>query len=85
MNRTKALANQMQYLKPQFEVRKWFKKRGIPIATDIWVYPLYPGGWEAVLGAWDRVWIMKCDRGAIYVKDIQHVQGFNPNGTLKIS
>ncbi len=74
----------LQYKKPQFEVRKWFKARDIPIATEIWIYPEH-NGWEAILGAWDRIWILKCDRGTIYVKDIQHVQGFKPNGTLIIS
>jgi hypothetical protein len=78
--------DQLQYKKPQCEVRKWFKARNIPIATEIWIYPEPPSGWEAILGAWDRVWILKCDRsGTIYVKDIQHVQGFNLNGTLIVS
>jgi len=83
--RKKALANQIQYKKPEVEVRTWFYKRNIPIATEIWIYPLYPNGWEAILGAWDRVWILKCDRGVIWVKDIQAVQGFNENGTLIVS
>lgn len=83
--RKNALANQLQYKRPQADVRKWFKARDIPIATEIWIYPLYPSGWEAILGAWDRVWILRNDRGAIYVKDIQPVQGFHKNGTLIVS
>jgi hypothetical protein len=76
---------QLRYKKPRYEVRVWFKARDIPITTEIWIYPEYPDGWEAILGAWDRVWILKSDRGVISVKDIQHVQGFNPNGTLIVS
>jgi len=83
--RKNARVNQLQYKKPRYEVQKWFKSRNIPIATEIWIQPEYPNGWEAILGAWDRIWILKCDRGTIYVKDIQHVQGFRPNGTLIIS
>lgn len=76
---------QLKHKQPRYEVRKWFKSRNIPITTEIWIYPEYPNGWEAILGAWDRIWILKYDRGTIYVKDIQHVQGFKPNGTLVIS
>ena len=83
--RQNARADQLQYKKPRHEVQKWFKARSIPIATEIWIFAEYPGSWEAILGAWDRIWILKCDRGTIYVKDIQHVQGFKPNGTLIIS
>ena len=76
---------QLKYKKPRYEVRKWFKSRNIPILTEIWIYPEYPNGWEAILGAWNRIWILKCDHGVISIKDIQHVQGFNPNGPLIIS
>lgn len=80
--RKNALVNQMQFRKPQAQVRKWFEERDIPIVSEIWIYPIYPFGWDAVLAAWDRVWILNCDRGKIVVKDIQPVQGFRPNGTL---
>lgn len=80
-----ARANQLQYKKPQQEVRDWFEIRDIPIATEIWIQELYPYGWEAILGAWDRIWILKSKDGVIWVKDIQCVQGFRPNGTLIIS
>lgn len=83
--RKKALADQLKYRKPKKAVEEWFAARDIPIATEIWITPLYPNGWEAVLGAWERVWIMRNDRGDIYIKDIQHVVGFNPNGTLIVS
>ena len=83
--RKNARVNQLQYEKPRHEVRKWFEARDIPIATEIWIYPEYSSNWEAILGAWDRTWILKCDRGTIYIKDIQHVQGFKPNGALIIS
>lgn len=80
-----AQADRMQYKVPQFQVRKWFHQRKILIATDIWIYPDYPDGWEAILGAWDRVWILKSIKGVIWVKDIQPNRGFNPNGTLIVS
>lgn len=83
--KTNASADLLRYKKPRHEVRKWFHTRNIPIATEIWIFPEYPEGWEAVLGAWDRIWILKSIRGTIYVKDIQHVQGFKLNGTLIIS
>ncbi len=76
---------QLRHRQPRNIVRKWFKSRNIPIVTEIWIYPEYPHGWEAILGAWDRIWILKYDRGTIHIKDIQHVQGFKPNGTLIIS
>ena len=80
-----AKANQLQYETPRDEVRKWFKARDIPIATEIWIHTEYPDVWEATLGAWDRIWILKSVRGAIFVKDIQHIQGFKPNGTIIVS
>ncbi len=80
-----AIIDQLKYKKPQHEVRKWFKARDIPIVTEIWIQPLYPNGWEATLAAWDRIWILKSKNGVIWVKDIQPVQGFKPNGTLIIS
>jgi len=83
--RNNGKVNQLQYKQPRCDVRKWFKARNIPITTEIWIYLEYPTGWEAILGAWDRVWILKCNRGTIYVKDIQHVQGFKPNGALIVS
>jgi hypothetical protein len=83
--RKNARIEQLRYKQPRYEVRKWFKARNIPIVTEIWIYPEYPNGWEAILGAWNRIWILKSDRGMIHIKDIQHVQGFKPNGTLIIS
>ncbi len=83
--RKNASVDQLRYKKLRYEVRVWFKARNIPIATEIWILPEYPNGWEAVLGAWDRIWILKSKDGVIWVKDIQHVQGFKPNGTLIIS
>lgn len=80
-----ARADQLKYKKPRHKVRKWFKARDIPIATEIWIQPEYPNGWEAIVGAWDRIWILKSKDGVIWVKDIQPVQGFKPNGTLIVS
>jgi hypothetical protein len=84
--RRNARIDQLKYKKPRYEVQKWFKARNILIATEIWIYPEPPNGWEAIIGAWDRIWILKSDcGGTIRIKDIQHVQGFRPNGTLIIS
>lgn len=79
-----ARANQLQYRRPRQEVRKWFQTRDILIATDIWIYDNC-NGWEAIVGAWDRIWILKSKDGVIWIKDIQHVQGFKPNGTIIVS
>ena len=80
--RKNARANQVQF-KPLIKVvEKWFKHRDIPMQTDVWIYPNYPNGWEAVVGAWDRVWIFECYKGSFSIIDVQHMQGFKPNGTL---
>jgi hypothetical protein len=80
-----ARANQLQYYRgPRHEVQKWFKSRDISIATDIWILDDY-NGWEAIVGAWDRIWILKSKNGVIWIKDIQPVQGFKPNGMMIIS
>lgn len=80
--RQNARANQIQFKPLKKEVEEWFKHRDIPIQTDIWIYPNYPNGWEAVVGAWDRVWIFESYKGRFSIKDVQHMQGFKPNGTL---
>lgn len=82
---SKAQADQLQYKHPRKVIRSWFKKRDILIATDIWIHPRYPYGWDAILGAWDRVWILRVHQNNITVVDIQHVQGFRRNGTLIVS
>lgn len=77
--------NQAQYEQPKEVIRQWFAERDIHIATDIWIHPRYPYGWEAILGAWDRVWIIRVHKNNITIVDIQHVQGFWRNGALIVS
>ena len=80
-----AQINQAQYPHPKKVIREWFEKADIYIATDIWIHPRYPYGWDAVLGAWDRVWILRVHKNNVTVVEIQHVQGFRPNGMLIVS
>ena len=82
---TNAQIDQTQYQQPKKVIRQWFDERDIPITTDIWIHPRYPYGWEAVLGAWDRVWILRVHQNNVTIIDIQHVQGFRRNGTLIVS
>lgn len=80
-----AQINQAQYKHPRKVIRQWFEERDIHIATDIWIHPRYPYGWEAILGAWDRVWVLRVQQNKVNIVDIQHVQGFKPNGALIVS
>jgi len=81
--RQQARANQLQFRSQIQAVEMWFESRDIPISTDVWIYPDYPDGYHAVCGAWDRVWIFEFYRGWLQIYDVQKVQGFNPNGTLR--
>lgn len=66
-------------------MRKWFSDRDIELATDIWITPFFPSGWEAVVGAWDRVWILEGRNNLVWIKDIQHMQGFTKAGSPRTS
>lgn len=88
--RQTAIANQLPYKGARKKIEAWFNIRKIPIDTEIWVYNNYPYGYEAVVGAWERVWIFKyfctnINGGYLSIKDIQPVQGFLPNGALIVS
>lgn len=77
-----ALANQLRYNLPISEIRNWFLTREIPIMSEIWIYPNYPDGYYAACCAWNRTWIFESHKGKLKLYDIQHVQGFRPNGTI---
>lgn len=84
--RALAKANQRRYHSAQTKIRHWMEDRDIvPIQSEIIIYPEYPDTWEAVVAAWDRVWIFRVVRGEIRIRDIQHVRGFRPNGALIFS
>lgn len=87
MTRSLAWSNQLQYGLPRALVASWLDLRGIQKQSDIWIRPLYPSGYEAVVAAWNRVWIFRYNirTKELVIKDIQHVQGFYPNGMLIIS
>lgn len=80
-----AQINQSRYEQPKQVIWEWFNTAGIRIDTDIWIHPRYPYGWDAVLGAWDRVWVIRVHKNQVTITDIQHVQGFKRNGTLIVS
>lgn len=87
--RRRAKARQLKFRKYKKYVETWFKIRDIPLQSDIWIYPDYPFAMEAVVCAFDRVWIMRSyyphRTHDLFVKDVQHVKGFRLNGTIIFS
>lgn len=77
-----ARANQLLYRHPADEVRAFFERAEIPLASDIWIYPNYPHGYYAVCGAYDRVWVFEKYRNRLVIASIQPIRGFNMDGSF---
>lgn len=79
----RAKIDQLQYELPRLFIRKELDERGVKPQTDIWIYPDYPYGFTAVVGAHGRfVYIFEVHRGEI-VSCVQKLcLGVRPNGAL---
>lgn len=92
--RKTAMANQLQFKRPQQIVEEWFESRNIgPLQSDIQIFPEYGEyhtGWQAAVIVWDRVWIVggeyytraNITRFKLFIDDIQPIRGFRPNGAI---
>lgn len=76
-----AAAEQIIYSHLIENVRKFLENIKIKPETDIRIYPNYPEGWEATVGANGRIYIVKSVWGNITL-DIEPVVGFSKNGAL---
>lgn len=74
---------QLKYRKPLSVVEKKLQEMMIIPETDIRIYPVYPTGWYATVGANNRVYIFISNRGVVTL-EIQPVYGFLPGGSLNI-
>lgn len=75
--------SQLKYRKPRDIVNAELRRYDLEPRTDIWIYPAYPYGWDAVVGAGNlRVYIFTYRRGNLRLTDIKPCRGFRKNGTL---
>jgi len=73
--------HELTFKRPIVKVETWLSERDIgPLQTEVWIYPLYPGGYQAIVAVWDRIWIFEEIKGRFRIADIQHVKGFSRNG-----
>lgn len=79
-----ALANQLKFRKLSKAVQCWFEFRNIEIQSEIWIYPMYPRKWRAVVAAKNWVWTLEYDPKyrKIVILQIEETKGFYPNGAL---
>lgn len=76
-------AEQLKYRRIRNLIERELEICHITPMTDIWVYPQYPFGWEAVLGAEpDRVYIFKGRKSKIFDLDVRPIKGIRKNGSL---
>lgn len=79
--------NNLRYRKPIRIVKELLREMDLKAATDIWIYPQYPFGWEGAvgvmrLGSQPLVYVFKKDRERIFLSGIYLCRGFRKNGSL---
>jgi hypothetical protein len=74
-------AEQLRYANQIYLIKKILDRIGLVPATDIRIYPDYPNGWHATVGAYSYVYVFSYDRGDISLT-IEDRRGFYPNGCL---
>lgn len=78
-----ARANQLQYYLPKATIQRELDIRGMKRLTEIWIYPMYPDGYSAVVGIQeDIVLIFSVDFGVGLLLEEKKLLGFRPNGSL---
>jgi hypothetical protein len=78
--RRAARANQIKYKSEKYIIEKWLTDRHIPPQTEIWIFPNYPDGYLAVVGAQSMTWIFDYYYGHISIRNIHMPRGFRANG-----
>lgn len=79
----RAEADQLRFALPRQIIEYELKARKVVPQTDIWIYPDYPNGFTAVVGAHDRfVYIFKVVKATIVSVDQRLCIGVRPNGSL---
>lgn len=79
----RAKVDQLQYTLPKATVQRAMETMGLEAQTDIWIYPNYPAGFTAVVGAEDVfVYIFECVWGKIVGVRRRDCLGVRPNGSL---
>jgi len=76
---TIAAKNNLRYHFPVAIVERELEEMGKVKQTPIHIYPIYPYGWEGVVGVDDRLYIFQYDAGLLNL-EIEPVYGFYPNG-----
>ena len=76
--------HEMQFKKEILIMRAKLVEMNIVPETDIRIYPDYPVGWHATVGANDRVYIFTYRRGHQLSLEITPLIGFYKNGGLRI-
>lgn len=78
-----AEADQLKYALPRQIIERELKARKVVPQTDIWIYPNYPDGFTAVVGAHDKfVYIFEVVKSSIVSIDQRLCLGVRPNGSL---
>ena len=79
----RAEADQLKYALPRQIIERELEARKVVPQTDIWIYPNYPNGFTAVVGAHDKfVYIFEAVKGSIVSIDQRLCLGVRPNGSL---
>jgi hypothetical protein len=79
----RAEIDQLKYALPRQIIERELEARGVVPQTDIWIYPNYPDGFTAVVGAHNVfVYIFKVYKAAIISIDQKRCLGVRPNGSL---
>lgn len=71
----------MNMRRPLELVESELERMNIIPETRIEIHPVYPFGFDGVVGANNRVYILQFRRNRMYLK-IQEVRGFWPSGNL---
>ena len=79
----RAKIDQLQYCLPKQIIQEGLDRIGVRRQTEIWIYPNYPEGFTAVVGAHDEyVYIFEVEKSRIISKEITRCLGVRPNGSL---
>lgn len=77
-----AAEERLRFREPINIVEKKLMEINVIPETDIRVYPDYPLGWHATVGANDRIYVIISRRGRISLS-IESCYGFYKNGALR--
>ena len=79
----RAKIDQLRYTWPKHVIQRELDERFIKRNTEIWIYPTYPAGYMAVVGAFkDLVYIFEAEWGLVVSMEVRRCLGVRPNGSL---